>query len=164
MQINSISNVNFKAKGYYISNQARENAQKLLQEMNKSTKYKENSAHTGWNADILSTISTDKNVKFTDARYFIRPTDKVQENVDIADFTIQIGKNYLSVNSSTGKVLSSKVGVFSSLNRVISKAEYYINYLLDNFKNSELVKQKRFPIAGFTQKGIKILEEAQKKL
>lgn len=164
MQINQVSNVKFQAKEYYISKQARENAQKLLQEMNKSTKYKENSAHTGWNADLLSTISTDKNVKFTDTRYFIQPIDKPQENIEMADFTIQIGKNYLSVNSTTGKILRHKTGMFTSLNRVISKAENYINYLLENFKDSKLVKKQRFCIAGFTQKGLKILEEAKNKI
>ena len=160
MQINAVSNTNFQAKDHYLSNQARVNAQKLLQKMNNNNKYKLNAEKTGWQADILSSLSTGKNVKFTDVRYFMQQTDNVQrkadtfccyqqmDNVpkktDIADFFMTIGKNQLMANSETGKILGSKTGLFTSLSRVISKAEKYIDFFLENFENSDVVKQHRF--------------------
>ena len=144
MQINAVSNTNFQAKDHYLSNQARVNAQKLLQKMNNNNKYKLNAEKTGWQADILSSLSTGKNVKFTDARYFMLQTDNVQKKSDVADFAMIIGKNLLNVNSETGKILSSKIGIFTSLSSVISKAEKYIDFLLENFENSDVVKQHRF--------------------
>ena len=160
MQINAVSNTNFQAKDHYLSNQARVNAQKLLQKMNNNNKYKLNAEKTGWQADILSSLSTGKNVKFTDTRYFsqqennvqrnadtfrcYQQMDNVQKKTDVADFFMTIGKNQLMANSETGKILSYKTGIFTSLSRVISKAEKYIDFLLKNFENSNEVKQHRF--------------------
>ena len=82
MQTNIVSKINFEAKDYYISNQARANAQKLLQKMNKNNKYKLNAAQTAWEVDILSSVSTGKNVKFTDTRYFSQQENNVQRKAD----------------------------------------------------------------------------------
>ena len=144
MQVKSVSGVNFQAKDYYLSNQARVNANKLLQMMNKNNKYKLNSKKTGWQVDILSSVSTGKNVRFTDTRYYLQNTDDIQKNANTTDFTMRIGKNWLNVNGKTGKILSFKTGVFTSLSRVISKAEKYIDFFLENFENSDVVKQHRF--------------------
>lgn len=164
MKVNHISNINFESKDYYISKQAREDAQKLLKEMKKSIKYEENSSHTSFSADILSSVTTGKKVKFTDIRYFIEPVNNAKVKNNIPDFTMQMGKNALIVNSNTGKILRFETGIFTSIKRVISKAEKYINYMLENFNNSEVVEQHRFKIAGFTQKGLKILEESRNKI
>ena len=139
-----MSKINFESKEYYISGQARANAQKLLQMMNKNNKYILNAEKTGWQADILSSVSTKKDVKFTDARYFRQIADDARKNTEIADFLMTIGKNLLNVNVETGKILSYRTGGFTSLSRVISKAEKYIDFLLKNFENSNEVKQHRF--------------------
>lgn len=163
MQINSVTNINFEAKKHvFISNQAKENAHLLLQKMNSRTTYKENSAHTGFESQILSSISTNKNVKFTDARIFLQPEQLRYNNTP--DCTLHIGKNYLNINSKTGEVVSYKRGFLMSLSSFISKAESCLNNFLINFDNPDVVKKHTFGIAGFTEKGLKILEEAKNKI
>lgn len=148
MQINSVSNLNFESKVYRISPQAQENAGILLKLMKTATVHKKNAFNSGWQSEILSSLSMADGINFSNARLFIHLPGNSVENKKIPDFTLKMGNNTLNVNNETGEVITHKVGVFTSLSRVIKKAEKCISDLLDNFNDSDVVKKNTFSLDG----------------
>ena len=146
MQLNSISSINFESNGRYLSQRGRANAQQLLDKMSKSTTCKVNSSGTRRTYQIVSSLCLKDNIKFSDARLYIEQPEASEEAVKVPDCIMEIGKNTLSINSKTGEILKHKVGFFSSLGRVIYKAESSLKTLLDNFDNNWIVKKNTFEI------------------
>ena len=164
MQVNRISAVNFCAQSedadkVFVTKETKENAEKLLRMMNQGTVYKENEAGTGWESSILASVGVDNNkIKFIDNRMYICPVKKPKEF--IPDCTLYMGKNYIHFSSQTGEILGYKKGWLSTWKGFLSKVEAYVKEFVANFDNSEVVTKNKFPIAGFTQKGLKIFQKA----
>ena len=152
MQINQISYINFEsAKKRFVSQEMRANTQKLLDMMNKKTEYSENKQGTAFTSNILASLSMGKKVRFIDNRVFIVPTNNKIK--DVPDCTLKIGKKFINFNSESGEIFKYETGTFTSLRGLLSKAEKYIEELLNNFDRSDVVAHNRFGIKGFTQKG-----------
>lgn len=162
MQVSSISSTSFKSNAFdepsfFISKEAKQNAQSLLKLMNQKTKYQENDAGTGWMSNILASVSLDKNHKFTDSRFYIAPTDRVSNN--ISDCMVSFGDYYACINSSTGEVVSYKKGWLTTKRGFANRIASFINYLLKNFDNDDIVQKNIFGIKGFTKKGLDIIQK-----
>ena len=153
MKINSVSNMTFEAKGKFISKEARENAQELLKMMNRDTKCILNPDKKTWHTDILASLSLGNHVKFTDNRLFMKPVLDAEEKKKVADFSVQIGKKWLAINSITGEIINYEIGIFTRLKNIAARAEQYIFELLSGYNKSEIVKKNRFEIEGYTSKG-----------
>ena len=147
MQVSPISNINFSSKRY-ISDDAKEAAMVLLYRMKKDTVYKKNPKTSSWCTELLSTVSMGK-VKFTNAELFTPSVSSIEQSKKIPDCTLQIGKNFLNINSKTGEDLSYKASLFTTLGSLISKADKYLRDILDNFNNSDVVKRNTFVTGGY---------------
>ena len=152
MQVNPVSNINFESvKKRFVSKKMQTGAQKLLEMMNKGTEYTEDKQGTSFTSYIISSLSMDKKVRFTDNRIFQAPTNNRIK--DAPDCTLKIGKKFINFNSKSGEVFKYETGIFTSFRGLLSKAEKYIEKLLTNFDKTEVVSKNRFGIKGFTNKG-----------
>ena len=152
MQVNTVSNISFESiKKRFVSQKMQADAQKLLEMMNKSTKYTEDEHGVSFTSYILASLSMGKNVRFVDNRIYLAPTNNNVKNTP--DCTLKIGKKFINFNSETGEIFKYEAGTFTSFRGLLSKAEKYLEKLLDNFDKTEVVSQNRFGIKGFTQKG-----------
>ncbi len=141
---------------YHISKQTTENTQKLLRMMNRSTKYDINEAGTSFESDILSSINMGK-VRFSDIRMYITPVREAEKN--ISDCTLEIGKNLLVINSTTGEITAHRIGWLTSWKYLKYRAESAIKQMVENFNNPDVVQKKSFKIAGFTKLGFENLNK-----
>ena len=65
----------------------------------------------------------------------------------------------LQFNSANGEILNHKKSFFKTWSAIYSQAESYLKTFAEEFNNSEIVKKGFVGIAGFTQKGLKQLQE-----
>ena len=161
MEVNKINALNFKAyKGrngkYYLSEEVKNNAQKLLHVMNSETCYRVNKENTYWYSDIVVGLDYE-NKRFIDKRFLIQPTEDTKEYKK--DCGVRIGRNIVEFNSKTGEVVSYRKGVFTSIERVLDKTEDFINKLAKNINKDGSVQRKVFGIFGYTLKGAEILSK-----
>ena len=162
MNVNAISGINFRAeqspKKKFLTPNIQKGIQKLLREMNMNTVYKENPAHTGWESNILSSLKMGEDKVFTDYRFYIKPV--VNPGNFTHDCSLEMGNTKLDINSTTGEILRHKKSWFSTWSSVYKQAEDCIKMFVENFDNPKIVKQRRLGLAGYTQKGFKILQDS----
>ncbi len=164
MNINNIQQHNFYGKNMLMPESAKNNLQKLLYRMNHDTKYNENSAGTTFTSNILSSVNIqyDKAV-FSDCRYLYRPTDKIIR-CKSPDCAIQMGKNIVHMNSSTGEVFPINKSLFKSWKKVLNDAYNYIKIAIENYDNIDIIAKNSFSIRGFTKKGLENFENTRYKI
>ena len=143
----------------FISKEAAQNAKELLRKMNSETIYEENAAHTTWTSNILASLSIGKKIKFIDSRMYARPTENPEKHP--FDCTLKIGGTTLNIDSDTGLIVKYKKGIFKTWFTIYKQANNYIKMFLENFDNKEVVTKNSFGIAGFTPKGLEIMQKAQ---
>jgi len=166
MQVQTISNTNFKAKTtktefkphqHFVTNDTKQGIQKLLWQMNHQTVYQENKAGTSFVSTILASINMGNKYKLADNRFLTAPTDSPAEFN--CDCSLKMGSNHINVNSTTGEVISYDISFFKSWSSLLKEAENCIKTFIENFNNNEIVKKNSFSIGGFTQKGFEILRK-----
>ena len=148
-----------EVKKKFINKTMRSDARELLAKMNQGTKYYVNEAGTGFTSDILASVNLGSKIKFTDERYLLH---EIKDPKKAPGFcSLQIGKNFLQMDSETGEILKYKKGIFKPWKTFLSQAGGYIKDLLINFDNKEIVQKNFFGISGFTKKGFEQMKKAQ---
>jgi hypothetical protein len=95
-----------------------------------------------------------------DNRFLCAPTDKTR-NLGHPDCSIEFGGSELKINSQTGEAIVDKP-FWKNVKSVIKKGHKYIKKALDNYDNPKIVDKRSIGLAGFTEKGEKIIETAKK--
>lgn len=164
MIVNNVSSTDFQGlrkAGIIISDNMKKDIQQLMYKMNHDTTYEQSANGNSFKSYILGAVKINNKAFFMDNRFLCVPTDKTR-NLGHPDCSIEFGGSKLKINSQTGEAIVDKP-FWKNAKRVIKKGHKYIKKALDNYNNPKIVDKKSIGIAGFTEKGEKIIETAKKK-
>lgn len=71
--------------------------------------------------------------------------------------SVEFNKVRLNIDNATGLIMNVEKPWYKSLNKIIKKAEKYIQTAIVNFDNKNVVSKHFLSMTGFTEKGLKKL-------
>ena len=159
MQIQTVQAQSFQAKQRFLPKNTHSQVKELLNRMNSKTKCVEDDMR--FSADILGMVKINsENANFFDKRYLVRPV----KDSFIGESDLEFGKVKLTFDNATGEIKKYKNPFFTSWKKIMEKAGEIISKACDSFGDDTLVEKKFIGIAGMTEKGAKIIEEARRRV
>lgn len=157
-QINS--GTSFQAKRKFLSNDAKEELQIVLNDMNSETKYSEKGGT--FESSILKRINITNDKGETgcleDKRWNVAP---FYEQTPKGTSRIK-GKNFsVVIDNQTGEITNIEKPFYKTKKSIIAKVENFISTAYHNFANKQKVEYKFINIAGFTRTGWSAIEKAR---
>ena len=157
MQIQTVQAQSFQAKQRFLPKNTHSQVKELLNRMNSQTKCVEDDMR--FSADILGMVKINsENANFFDKRYLVRPV----KDSFIGESDLEFGKVKLTFDNATGEIKKYKNPFFTSWKKIMEKAGEIISKACDSFGDDTLVEKKFIGIAGMTEKGAKIIEDAKR--
>lgn len=159
MQIQTVQAQSFQAKQRFLPRATYSNVKELLNKMNSETKYTDDGMR--FSSDILGMLKIGtEDTHFFDKRCLVRPI----KDRFTGESALEFGKVKLTFDNATGEIKNYKKPLFTTWKKIMEQASGIISKACDNFSNNDLVEKKFIGIAGMTEKGAKIIEEARKRV
>ncbi len=152
----SRSDIAFAGKHHFISKQAKDNLKNVLTKMNSEALYIDHGDI--FLSSTVSGLKINGKANLKDERFLINRSNKIKGTTNL-----EFGRTNLKINNETGEIVEHRKSFFTTWASILKKADNYINLAFQHYDNKNIVNKKRVTIEGFTQKGLKQLQEIMKK-
>ncbi len=159
MQIQKINNTPFQAKQRALNNGQLYRMKMLLTRMNEETCIKKEG--NALSSTVVSALNS-KDSRLVDTRLFfhkVKPEEQMTRNSMLI-----MGNTQLVIDNSTGKISDWNKPFFSCWNSIMKKVDKSINFLYENFYNTESVQKEKITLHGYSLRGFEELKPAKEKI
>lgn len=149
-------NLSFEAKQRFLNVAQRENVQTLVEKMSKTLQFKSDG--------MFFEITTTNRLKINDKAEFVGANLAKNKDrcFDKIHFTVE--KTQLLIDTVSGEIEEYNKPLFTRWTKVMEKVDKYLVIFMENFNNSNIVKQEKFKVSGMTPEAFEIFQREMNKL